>query len=112
MRSLHGVYTSRGVPRIASAARAGHGRGPYAVQCSFEMHAGLQMHPMQKNSDCHSRNTMAKKRAGRVLFWRKRKQEESKVKKFFKNYWFILCMLTGIVAGCITGAVWPGATCL
>ena len=34
------------------------------------------------------------------------------MKKFFKNYWFILCMLTGIVAGCITGAVWPGATCL
>ena len=32
MCSLQGVYTSRGVPRIASAARAGHGRGPYAVQ--------------------------------------------------------------------------------
>ena len=26
------MYTSRGVPRIASAARAGHGRGPYAVR--------------------------------------------------------------------------------
>ena len=34
------------------------------------------------------------------------------MKKFLKNYSFIICMLTGIVAGCITGAVWPGATCL
>lgn len=34
------------------------------------------------------------------------------MKKFLKTYWFILCMLIGIVAGCITGAVWPGATCL
>ena len=32
MCSLQGVYTSRGVPRIANAARAGHGRGPYAVR--------------------------------------------------------------------------------
>ena len=31
------------------------------------------------------------------------------MKRFLKNYWFILCMLTAIVAGCITGAVWPGA---
>ncbi|MGN1003061.1 MAG: dicarboxylate/amino acid:cation symporter [Oscillospiraceae bacterium] len=35
-----------------------------------------------------------------------------KAKRFFKNYWFILCMLLGIVAGCVTGAVWPGATAL
>jgi len=34
------------------------------------------------------------------------------MKKFLKNYWFILSMLIGIVAGCITGAVWPGATAL
>ena len=34
------------------------------------------------------------------------------MKKFLKNYAFILCMLVGIVAGCITGAVWPGATAL
>lgn len=36
----------------------------------------------------------------------------SPVKKFFKNYWFITTMLIGIVAGCITGACWPGATAL
>ena len=36
----------------------------------------------------------------------------SKGKQFFKNYWFILAMLIAIVAGCITGAVWPGAACL
>lgn len=36
----------------------------------------------------------------------------SGTKKFFKNYWFILSMLVGIVAGCIVGAVWPGATAL
>lgn len=35
-----------------------------------------------------------------------------KAKSFFKNYWFILCMLIGIAAGCVTGAVWPGATVL
>ena len=29
------------------------------------------------------------------------------MKKFLKNYGFILCMLAGIVAGCITGALWP-----
>jgi len=34
------------------------------------------------------------------------------MKKFLKNYWFILSMLVGIVAGCIVGAVWPGATVL
>ncbi|MCR4590142.1 MAG: dicarboxylate/amino acid:cation symporter [Lachnospiraceae bacterium] len=34
------------------------------------------------------------------------------MKQFLKNYWFLLTMLTGIVAGCITGAVWPGATAL
>ena len=31
---------------------------------------------------------------------------------FLKNYWFILCMLIGIVGGCIVGAFWPGATAL
>ena len=31
---------------------------------------------------------------------------------FLKNYWFILCMLIGIVGGCIVGWVWPGATVL
>jgi len=31
---------------------------------------------------------------------------------FMKNYGFIILMLTGIIAGCIVGAVWPGATCL
>ena len=36
----------------------------------------------------------------------------SSLRRFFKNYWFIICMLTGIVAGCIVGAVWPGATAL
>ena len=34
------------------------------------------------------------------------------MKTFFKNYWFILCMLIAIVAGCVVGAVWPGATAL
>lgn len=34
------------------------------------------------------------------------------MKTFLKNYGFILCMLTGIIAGCIVGAVWPGAACL
>ena len=34
------------------------------------------------------------------------------MKNFLKNYGFIICMLVGIVAGCITGAVWPGATVL
>ncbi len=36
----------------------------------------------------------------------------SPVRKFFKNNWFIISMLVGIIAGCITGAVWPGATAL
>jgi len=31
-------------------------------------------------------------------------------KNFFKNYWFIICMLLGIIAGCIVGALWPDAT--
>ncbi|MCD7807575.1 MAG: dicarboxylate/amino acid:cation symporter [Lachnospiraceae bacterium] len=34
------------------------------------------------------------------------------VKKILKNYWFLISMLIGIVAGCIVGAVWPGATVL
>ena len=34
------------------------------------------------------------------------------MKAFLKNYWFILTMLIAIVAGCIVGAVWPGATSL
>ena len=34
------------------------------------------------------------------------------MKEFIKNYWFLLTMLTGIAAGCIVGAVWPGATAL
>ena len=29
------------------------------------------------------------------------------MKKFLKNYGFIITMLAGIVAGCITGALWP-----
>ena len=29
------------------------------------------------------------------------------MKKFLKNYSFIIMMLTGIVAGCIVGALWP-----
>ncbi|MBQ9534676.1 MAG: dicarboxylate/amino acid:cation symporter [Clostridia bacterium] len=31
---------------------------------------------------------------------------------FFKNYGFLLLMLLAIVAGCVVGAVWPGATAL
>ena len=31
------------------------------------------------------------------------------MKKFLKNYGFIMCMLLGIVAGCITGLLWPAA---
>lgn len=31
----------------------------------------------------------------------------SRSKRFIKDYWFILSMLTGIIAGCIVGAVWP-----
>ena len=33
-------------------------------------------------------------------------------KGFLKNYGFVIAMLVAIVAGCIVGAVWPGATCL
>ena len=29
------------------------------------------------------------------------------MKNFLKNYGFILCMLTGIVGGCIVGLFWP-----
>ncbi len=29
------------------------------------------------------------------------------MKKFLKNYWFILCMLTGIAGGCLVGAFAP-----
>ena len=36
----------------------------------------------------------------------------SSSKSFFKNYWFIISMLIGIIAGCVVGAVWPGATAL
>jgi Na+/H+-dicarboxylate symporter len=31
---------------------------------------------------------------------------------FLKSYGFLICMIIGIVAGCIVGAVWPGATAL
>lgn len=34
------------------------------------------------------------------------------MRNFLKNYGFIICMLAGIVAGCIVGAIWPDATCL
>ncbi|MCR5746236.1 MAG: dicarboxylate/amino acid:cation symporter [Lachnospiraceae bacterium] len=34
------------------------------------------------------------------------------MKQFLKNYWFLITMLVGIVAGCVVGAVWPGATVL
>ncbi len=34
------------------------------------------------------------------------------MKKVLKNYGFLITMLVGIVAGCIVGAFWPGATCL
>lgn len=36
----------------------------------------------------------------------------SKTRSFFKNYWFIIAMLVSIVAGCITGALWPNAKAL
>ena len=35
-----------------------------------------------------------------------------KVKSLLKNYGFIICMLIGIIAGCIVGLVWPRATVL
>ncbi len=31
---------------------------------------------------------------------------------FFKTYGFMIFMLVGIIAGCVVGAVWPGATAL
>lgn len=31
---------------------------------------------------------------------------------FLKNNWFLLTMIFGMAAGAVTGAVWPGATCL
>jgi len=31
------------------------------------------------------------------------------MKRFLKNYGFITCMLAGIIAGCIVGALWPAA---
>ena len=34
------------------------------------------------------------------------------MRNLLKNYGFIICMLVRIIAGCITGAVWPGATVL
>lgn len=34
------------------------------------------------------------------------------MKNLLKNYGFIICMLVGIIAGCITGLVWPKATVL
>ena len=34
------------------------------------------------------------------------------MKQFLKNYWFILSMLVGILAGCIVGALWQGAGAL
>ena len=34
------------------------------------------------------------------------------MKNILKNYSFIIMMLTGIIAGCIVGAVWPAATVL
>lgn len=35
-----------------------------------------------------------------------------KSNNFFKNNWFMLTMVLGMVAGAITGWLWPGATCL
>ena len=34
------------------------------------------------------------------------------MKNILKNYGFIICMLVGIIAGCIVGLVWPKATIL
>ena len=34
------------------------------------------------------------------------------MKNLLKNYGFIICMLTGIIAGCIVGLLWPNATVL
>ena len=38
-----------------------------------------------------------------VSYWK----EEMFMKKFLKNYGFILFMLLGIVGGCVVGALWP-----
>jgi len=35
-----------------------------------------------------------------------------KKENFIKRNWFLIAMLIGIAGGCVTGAVWPGATCL
>ena len=35
-----------------------------------------------------------------------------KSNNFFKNNWFMLTMVLGMVAGAITGWLWPGATAL
>lgn len=32
--------------------------------------------------------------------------------KFFKRNWFLMTMILGMVAGAVTGLLWPGATCL
>ena len=34
------------------------------------------------------------------------------MKRFLKSYWFILSMLVAIIAGCVVGAIWPGAKSL
>ena len=34
-------------------------------------------------------------------------QEDYSMKKILKNYGFIIMMLTGIVAGCVVGAIVP-----
>ena len=34
------------------------------------------------------------------------------MKTFFKNNWFMLTMVLGMLAGAITGWIWPGATAL
>lgn len=35
-----------------------------------------------------------------------------KSRSFLRNNWFLLTMILGMVAGAVTGAIWPGATCL
>ena len=35
-----------------------------------------------------------------------------KAKRFLKTNWFLLSMLAGILGGCLTGWLWPGATAL
>ncbi len=34
------------------------------------------------------------------------------LKRFWKTYGFLVCMVTAILAGCLAGAFWPGATAL